>query len=169
MFRTLAKLAIVNERCFCQLRSASQFSKKKNFHPKIEMKTIKMTHKISEHDLDIKVGQISNWLTSQCDVKVSIAADGSPGSKIQTDEILNTIQSKIPDAETKQLIKKASGIHFTLMIRKSGSASSDVSQEERSIKPSAISMKDRSEKIKGELSKELSDVMDELIVDKKRK
>lgn len=167
MLRTLVNLAIAKEPCTCQFRLANHFSKKKDVLSKIELKIIKLTSKISEHDLDIKVGQISNWLKSQHDVKVSIAADGSPGSKIQTDEILKTIQSKIPDAETKQLIKKASGIHFTLMMKRSNIASSDVSQEDRFTKPSAMSMNERSEKIKGELSKELADMMKDM--DKKKK
>lgn len=137
----------------------------KNTKSKIEVKTMKISHKISDHDLDIKVGQVSNWLKSKCDVKVMITADGTPGSKFKSEDILKSIQSKIPGSETKQMVKKASGVNFILRLQEDPN-----SKEERgNVKRSALSMEERSQKIRDQLLKEeFSGMIDELEGGKKK-
>lgn len=144
--------------CFHVTSNLSKHEPVKGARSKVEIKTMKVSHKISEHDLQIKVGQMSSWLKSKCEVKVAIGADGSPGSKVQAEEILKSIQEKLPGSEAKQVVKKASGINF--MLRLAGK--SELPEFYSPNNPSAISVKERSEKIREELSKELSGMLGDL-------
>ena len=162
MFRILLKRAVAIDvpRCYSS-RFASQFSKQtstKVKRSKIEVKTVKMTYKISENDLNIKVGQMSNWLKSKCDVKVFITSDGSPGSKAQGEEIVKVIQDKIPGLQMMQLVKKASGMKFTIRLAGDSSSIDDAGGSKNQA--TAISMVERSNKLRGEFAVNPDELLD---------